>query len=347
MTAASLPRPRGPLIVVGLVVVGALLVAWMQPGWWAALQGWVRLEQHSLQSELGEATRANLDASPATVWALISLSFVYGVLHAVGPGHGKAVIATYAATTRATARKVARLSFLASLAQALMAIALIYGGLAVFSLSARWATRTAETVLEPASYAAIAALGLYLVWRGWAVWREAAHHHQHGEHEHEHDGDHGHHRDHGHRQHEDHAHRHAHHHHDDAACEHGHSHGPHPALVEAATDWRAQLGAILAIGVRPCSGALIVLAISWAVGVVWTGAAAAIAMGIGTGATVAVLSLLAVGARELALRLTVLDTERAGRVAGLTAMAGGTLIATFALLMLKAALEQPAHPFMS
>lgn len=339
MTAACLPRLRGPLIVVGLVVTAALLVAWMQPDWWTAFQGWVRLKQHALQSELGEATRASLDASPTTIWALASLSFVYGVLHAVGPGHGKAVIATYAATTRATARKVARLAFLASLAQALMAIALIYGGLAVFSLSARWATRTAETVLEPVSYAAIGALGVYLIWRGWAVYREASQHHGHEPHEHE---------EHGRGHHDHHGHEHGHHHHTcDPAREHGHSHGPDPAQIEAATDWRAQLGAILAIGVRPCSGALILLAISWAVGVIWTGAAAALAMGIGTGATVAMLSVMAVGARELALRLTALDTERAGRVAGLTAMAGGALVATFALLMLKTALDQPTHPFMS
>lgn len=331
MTVGSVPRIRGPLIVVGLVVASALAVAWLQPDWWTSFQGWVRLQQRSLQSQLGDATRASLDASPATVWALVSLSFVYGVLHAVGPGHGKAVIATYAATTRATARKVARLSFLASLAQAMMAIALIYGGLALFGMSARWATRTAETVLEPASYAAIAALGVYLTWRGWAVWREATHFRHH----------------HGHPRNNHHDHHHGRDHHRHVDHEHGHSHGPDPALVEAATDWRAQVGAIVAIGVRPCSGALILLAVSWAIGVIWTGAAAAIAMGIGTGATVATLSIMAVGARELALRLTALDSERAGRVAGLAAMAGGALVATFAILLLKAALEQPAHPFMS
>ena len=315
-----------PLAALSLAFGLAAVLVLVRPDWWIALQGWVRLQQVAIQGELGSLTRQGETAA----LALIGLSFTYGILHSVGPGHGKVVIATYAAATRATAKRVAWLSFTASLVQALGAVVLVYGGIMVFELSARWATRTAETVLLPVSYGAIAVIGVYMLWRGWCFWREADHiEHHHHDHDHDHDHDHHHH----------------HAHHDEH--DHGHTHAPPPEAVQAANDWRAQLGIVFAIGIRPCTGALLVLALAWGVGAAWTGLAAALAMGVGTGVTVALLALLAVGAREVALKLVVFDTATIGRLAGAGAMAGGTIIAAFALSLLWEALNRPVHPFLS
>lgn len=319
-----------PFTALGLAVALAAALILVRPDWWIEFQSWVRLQQVAIQGELGSLTQQGETAA----LALIGLSFTYGVLHSVGPGHGKVVIATYAASTRATAKRVAWLSFTASLVQALGAVVLVYGGIMLFEVSARWATRTAETVLLPVSYAAIAVLGVYMVWRGWSFWNEANHHDHHHH-------DHGHHHDHDHH---DHGHDHAHHHDHD---EHGHMHAPPPEMVEAANDWRAQLGILVAIGIRPCTGALLVLALAWGVGAAWTGFAAALAMGVGTGITVALLALMAVGARELALKLVVLDTATLGRVAGVGAMAGGAIIAAISLALLWEVVNQPVHPFLA
>ena len=63
------------------------------------------------------------DAS--AVWTLLALSFPYGIVHAAGPGHGKAVVSSYLLATRQTLRNGIVLAFMASLAQAVGAIALI------------------------------------------------------------------------------------------------------------------------------------------------------------------------------------------------------------------------------
>ncbi len=310
-----------PALALGALVLGAAALLWASPGWLAAAEGWVAAQQFELHKALSAAARAAAD-SPAGLWGLIGLGFVYGVFHAAGPGHGKAVLATWALSTRETARRVAGLALLSSLAQALTAILMVYGGLALLGLTARWATRTAELVLEPLSYAGIAALGLYLLWRGWRIWSAArsapAHVHDHA-HAHDHHGE---------------------------SCGCGHAHGPSPEQAAAAGDWRAALGIVLAVGLRPCSGALILLAVAWSVGIPWAGAFATLAMGVGAGAAVAALALAAVGARSGVARLAALDGAAAAQGAGIVAMLGGLAVFAAAALMLKAALSAPAHPFL-
>lgn len=308
---------RVPALALGGLVAAAAALLWLAPSWLSTAEAWVAAQQFELHKALSAAARATA-AEPAGLWGLISIGFLYGVFHAAGPGHGKAVLSTWALSTRETARRVAALAFLSSLVQALTAILMVYGGLALLGLTARWTTRVAERVLEPASYAGIAALGLYLLWRGWrihAAARTATFH--------------GHHHDH-------------HHHGEDCGC----GHAPSPAQAAAATDWRAALGIVLAIGLRPCSGALILLAVAWSVGIAWAGAFATLAMGIGAGGAVASLALAAVGVRKGASRLAALDGAAAARAAGLVAMAGGLVVFAVAALMLKAALSAPAHPFL-
>ncbi len=91
-----------------------------------------------------------------------------------------------------------------------------------------------------------------------------------------------------------HAHVHPHDHHDDCGC--GHAHVPPPEQVAGPLNWRRAWSAIFAVGLRPCSGALIVLVFALSQGFFLAGVASALAMGLGTGLTVAALACLAVAA---------------------------------------------------
>src|SRR6185369_8300320 len=96
------------------------------------------------------------------------------------------------------------------------------------------------------------------------------------------------------------------HHHDDHVHdEHcGHSHGPAPSELAGPGGWRRGLGAIFAVGIRPCSGAILVLVFALAQGLFWAGIAATFVMGIGTAITVAAIAIVAVSARGMAQRLS-------------------------------------------
>jgi nickel/cobalt exporter len=171
----------------------------------------------------------------------------------------------------------------------------------------------AERAIEIASYALIAAFGARLVWtKGGGFLRAlrppqlapamavAAQHHDHHDHDHDHHGhphahahasvahDHG----------DDHDHGHVH----DEHC--GHSHGPDPSELAGPGGWRRGLSAIFAVGIRPCSGAILVLVFALAQGLFWAGVVATFVMGLGTAITVATIAVVAVSARGLAQRLS-------------------------------------------
>ncbi len=157
-------------------------------------------------------------------------------------------------------------------------------------------------VIEIVSYGLIVLIGLRLVWvKGGALIKllrgERAHeHHDHAHHAHEHHG-HGHDHHHAH----DHAHDHHEHDHDDGHAW-GHAHAPEPAELKG-RDWmRRGLTAIVAVGLRPCSGAILVLVFALAQGLFWLGVVSTFAMGVGTAITVAAIAVFAVAARGAAAR---------------------------------------------
>src|SRR5205085_11883783 len=109
---------------------------------------------------------------------------------------------------------------------------------------------------------------------------------------------HDHHHDHGHggHHHHDHAEPHVH----DESC--GHSHGPEPKDLSGPGGWQRGLAAIVAVGLRPCSGAILVLVFALAQGLFWAGVASTFVMGVGTAITVAVIATLAVCAKAVAAK---------------------------------------------
>src|ERR1019366_3854373 len=186
----------------------------------AGIVGWLLSKQSEFYREMSSTIRA-AKSDGSAVWTLLAISFGYGIFHAAGPGHGKAVISSYLVANQETARRGIVLSFASALMQSLVAVVIV--GICAWLLNASARTMCgAEKAIEIASYALIAAFGARLVWtkgggfmralqapQPAAVLAAAAHRHDHDP---GHDPHHHHH---------DHSHVH------DEHC--GHSHGPVPS----------------------------------------------------------------------------------------------------------------------
>jgi len=288
--------------------------------------GWLLAKQSEFYRQMSATIRA-AKTDGSAVWALLGISFAYGVFHAAGPGHGKAVISSYLVANEETARRGIVLSFASALMQALVAIAIVGIGAAVLNVTAGQMCG-AERVIEIASYGLIAAFGARLVYaKGSGFFRALrslrgaptpqlvpamAHAHDHGQHDHSHAHDHAHSHDTAHARvahdHNDHHHHdHDHHAHDDPGHVHdehcGHSHGPEPSELAGPGGWSRGLSAILTVGIRPCSGAILVLVFALAQGLFWAGVAATLLMGLGTAITVSTIAIIAVSAKGIASRI--------------------------------------------
>ncbi len=237
------------------------------------ITGWLIAQQAAFYRLLVQAVRSA--KTDGAAFGLLTVSFLYGVFHAAGPGHGKAVISSYLLADGSTYRRGLALTAAASALQALTAIALV--GIAAIILGATAQAMNATVrVIELGSYALIVAFGLYLTWQKGrafiAAWRgQGAHRHH------------------------DRAHDHHHHSHD-------HSHGPEPAELKGKGWFRRGLTAVVAVGARPCSGAILVLVFALSQGILWIGVLATFVMAFGTAITVAAVASLALLARGLARR---------------------------------------------
>ena len=124
--------------------------------------GWLLSKQSEFYREMSSTIRA-AKSDGSAVWTLLVISFAYGIFHAAGPGHGKAVISSYLVANQETARRGIVLSFASALMQSLVAVAIV--GICALLLNATAKTMCgAERVIEIVSYALIAALGARLVW---------------------------------------------------------------------------------------------------------------------------------------------------------------------------------------
>jgi nickel/cobalt exporter len=257
--------------------------------------GWIFAQQAAFYTQLREAIKA-ATVSGTAGWTLIAISFFYGVFHAAGPGHGKAVIASYMLADNSTWKRGAFLAFVSAFVQACVAVAFVGIAVLVFGATAR-NMNVAASAIEIVAYSLIVLLGLYLLWKKGAsfisAWRgkpdahDHAHHHGH-DHQHDHKHDHAHH----HHDHHDHGHDH-----------HGHSHGPEPAELKGEDWFKRGVIAAVAAGLRPCSGAILVLVFSLAQGIFFIGVLSTFAMGAGVAITVTAIAILAVFGKNIAVWL--------------------------------------------
>jgi nickel/cobalt transporter (NicO) family protein len=279
--------------------------------------GWILSEQARFYLMLSHAIRA-AKANGSAAYTLLGISFIYGIFHAAGPGHGKAVISSYMIANNETWRRGVALSFAAAVLQSLTAIAIVAIAAVLLGATAHVMGNTVR-VIETVSYGLIVLIGVRLLWvKGRSflhLLRARGQEHQHGhahadEHEHAQGQCHGHDHDHAHDHDHDHAHAHSHahghdHHHDDdvEASAWGHSHAPEPEDLKGPHWLKRGLAAVFAVGLRPCSGAIIVLVFALAQGLFWIGVASTFVMGLGTAITVAAVASIAVGARGFAGRI--------------------------------------------
>ncbi|AFK52344.1 nickel/cobalt transporter [Tistrella mobilis] len=284
-----------------------------------------------ISGRLGEAVREGTILPALTV---IGLAFVYGLLHAAGPGHGKVAVAGYLAGRPADARTSMVMGVAISLMQGAVAI-LVIGGLALILGRQGLGRMTDPLALELASYALIATMGGWMIvnlLRGRAACGHDHGHHDHGHHDHD---DHAHH-DHGHHDHGHHDYGHDHssgchacghdHHHDD----HDHGHHAPPARRHPDAFW----GMIVAAGIRPCSGAILLLLFSMSQGAFLLGVTGVVAMSLGSAITVVLIGLGVVGVRRSLMALAAGGGSRTARLLdrGLGFLAPG-MILVFGILM--------------
>ncbi|WP_018232794.1 nickel/cobalt transporter [Thioalkalivibrio thiocyanodenitrificans] len=290
------------------------------PGLWERATHWVLAKQRQLHRQLARGMETVQGAPTLTnTLALVLIGFLYGVFHAAGPGHGKVVITTYLLTHRQHMRRGLILSWASSLLQGFTAIALVLAVVVVAERMARDALSQVRT-LEQVSFALVAAVGAWLVFRALrGLYRlRGAGAEGHG-HDHPHDG------------------------HACGTC--GHAHHVTPAQAARSDSLGTMLGTVLAVGVRPCTGAILVLAVANMLGLWMAGIAAVIAMSVGTAITVSILAVLAVQARQWAARAAAggnsVGWQRTGQV---VALAGGALIFALGASLFGAGMDVPVHP---
>lgn len=260
------------------------------------LGGWLLNVQSNFSRNLQGAVSA-LKAGGGW-WPLVAMGFAYGVFHAAGPGHGKAVIAGYIVAGERSLRRGFSLSVAAALLQAFVAIAIVGVGVLILKATAGGMTR-AGTLIETVSFALVALLGAAVTWRKAgrlaALATDAP----------------------------------------AAACAPGcgHTHLTDAAVLDRLGTWRERAGVVLAAGSRPCAGAVLILVFAASQGLLWAGIAATLAMACGTALTTGALASLAVFAKALALRLA----GGRGQ-AGALAVGGLELLAAAFVLVLGLAL---------
>jgi nickel/cobalt transporter (NicO) family protein len=335
-------RRHMPRALLAVVIFAAMVVsahpAWaqfgMRPPATGGVAGWLLAKQAAFYTALAAMLRsAKVDGS--ALWGLMGISFLYGIFHAAGPGHGKAVISSYLFANDETWRRGITLSFASAVMQSLTAISIVGVGAVLLGATAKLMGDTVK-IIEIVSYGLIVLLGARLLWvKGYGFFgalnesrtdpaRRTAdletHSHAHCGHAHEDTSCHHHrhnHHDNGHARdfgcdkvheaggmsrHDD---RHGHYHYGEEldVLPWGHAHGPEPEELAGPGGWQRGLSAVVAVGLRPCSGAIIVLVFALAQGLFWAGIASTFVMGLGTAITVGTIATIAVGAKALAKRV--------------------------------------------
>ncbi|MDE1157679.1 MAG: nickel/cobalt transporter [Neorhizobium sp.] len=325
---------------------------------------WINVNQQAFYRALTGALRA-LRADPWALTGLIGLSFAYGVFHAAGPGHGKAVISSYMIANEVELKRGIAISFISSLLQGLVAVLVV--AVAWFLLRGTGITLTqATTSMEIASFALVVAFGAWLLVRkiramirprpqsataaasssparamsvsapaeplvagagtvalgaraGAMTTKrgpsalgfkavEIADHEATGQ---------------------------------DGTCETcGVTHMPDPQMLRAKEfNLKEAWSAIVAVGLRPCSGAILVMTFSTLNGLYAGGILSVLAMSIGTAITVTILATIAVAAKDLAMRLSGPGSRFSRRVGDLIEIGGALFVMLVGLALLGASLQ--------
>jgi nickel/cobalt transporter (NicO) family protein len=295
---------RSPFLWVGVLLLLAIVGALVFSDSVADLARFSAEYQRRIQQTLSVSLRdIKAGSGSLALWTLATVCFGYGVVHTLGPGHGKAVVVAYfldSTRPRAWIEGVfagAWIAFTHTLAALLLA-----GALKLFATVGLLGALREVRNVEMVSYLMILAIG---IWRLWAGLTGRVHEHHHGDgHGHDHDHDH--------------------HHHD-----HGHHH--HDTRQRTLAGWLL----LTAAGIAPCAGALVVILLSIALGVVWAGVVGVIAITLGMAITLSAIGL----ASMVAHRLIIAD-GRSQEIGRFTAIAASLIVIATAGTLLLGSLER-------
>lgn len=262
-------------------------LAYAFPRLFTQIADWQRLFNQLISDNLHHIQQH----SAAAGVTLITASFLYGVIHALGPGHGKFIIASYLSTHESRLKQSIKLSVFSSLTQGIVAVVATSVVLIVLNLSSRY-FKLSQLWLERGAFLLLAGLGLYWIYQGSRTLKKpsatifqinkltplsssqsAVKNHRTFSTEHA------------------------------PVCACGHQHLPNAQQLKKAEDWKSQLLVILSIGMRPCSGAIFVLFLSYMLDIYLWGVVATLAMSLGTGLMLALFAALVKYTRHLAITL--------------------------------------------
>jgi nickel/cobalt exporter len=288
---------RGILTLLTLAVLLALSAFWWIGGF-DQLAVWASGQQREFQNNMALSLRSARAGEAGAIVALSSACFAYGLAHAAGPGHGKILIGGYGMARAVPMTRLSLIALAASLGQAVTAILLVYAGVLVLNLGREVMVGTTEAIMAPISYGAIALIGAWLVWRGLRKLLSPPH-------DHAHTGD------------------------GEACSSCGHAHGPTLDEVENAGTFREAVALVAGIAVRPCTGALFVLIITWQMGIGWLGIAGTFAMALGTGLVTIAVGLAAGGLRG-GLLAGIHGSQRFAQIAAMVELLAGAVVMVLA-----------------
>ncbi|WGE90058.1 nickel/cobalt transporter [Actinobacillus arthritidis] len=250
--------------------------------------------QRAFNQQLSGSLSALAENSRQAGITLIVISFLYGVFHAVGPGHGKFILTSYLSLEKTELRQAMNISLLSALVQGLVAVCLVSIIIVMFTLSRHYFNLTLKWI-ERGSFLLMILFGFYWCINAIRALRPKVKSipkisritavnlqkndkitplvqpslHIHAEH-----------------------------------CGCGHQHLPSAEQMQRLNDWKSKWLIIMSIGARPCSGAILVLFLAYTLDLYWWGVLAALVMAIGTGMTLSLLAWLVLLARNKAIGLS-------------------------------------------
>lgn len=327
-TAAHAQSPLG---------IGSAEPSFSVSGPFGSFFAWINTHQQGFYRSLTGALKA-MREDPWALTSLIGLSFAYGVFHAAGPGHGKAVISSYMIANETELRRGVLISFISALMQGIVAILLVGAAYLVLRGTSITMTKATQT-MEIASFAMIALFGAWLLVRklrsilvrepaapvvvessgtlsakGMGTGLKFKGQQVFPDHQHNGPGN--------------------------VCTTCGHAHAPDPSMLRSKDFSLAEAwSAIIAVGLRPCSGAIIVMSFSLLNSLYLGGVLSVLAMSVGTAITVSILATLAVMAKDVAVRYAGSGTTKAMRIATIIEIAGALFVLLMGLALLGAALQ--------
>ena len=254
---------------------------------------WVVEKQRVFQNQMAEAVIRMRSGDMLAITTLLVSTATYGFVHALGPGHGKYLIGGVGIGTPIKHLHLISIAVISSITQALWAIVLVYSAFFFLGVAANKVETFSESLLFPLSYGAITLVGCILVFRGI---RNVFHLNFRTT----------------------------------PLTKCTHSHGPNFDQLSNAFSWREYLVLVTSVAIRPCTGAIFLLVITWNLQLQWVGVAAVISMGLGTAALTSIVAISSISARNLVL----LESRASAFTKVLfpiLQVIGGTLIIMFSL----------------